>query len=170
EKFACNTTADCDPGRTCDRGYCVVGDGGGSGVDCTTFTSQFFMACSIPQPGSGLDLNLAGTYTYNTDAGTLVDPNNGPIDAPSQSLTSARLISIDHLTIASGTTLRVVGAAPLLVASWSTVMVNGTIDVSSNVTGDGAGANASTCSAHAATPGRDDTGGAGGGGGGGLAG
>jgi hypothetical protein len=48
--------------------------------------------------------------------------------------------------------------------------VNGKIDVGSNATTTGAGANPTTCTGHAPANGRDDAGGGGGGGGGGLAG
>src|SRR5262245_42830863 len=172
ENYACHDTSDCTSGRTCDRGYCVLGADGGANTDafdCASFTSSFFTGCSIPAPGPALDLTMPGTYTYNTDFATFMDPAGATIHPPDQIASGARLISVDSLTIASGTTLRVVGAKPFLIASWTSITVNGVIDASSNMTA-GAGANPATCSGHAAVAGRDDAGGGGGGGGGGLGG
>lgn len=39
EGYACDTTADCDNGRVCTDGYCVVGSMVGSGVDARTDSS-----------------------------------------------------------------------------------------------------------------------------------
>src|SRR5262245_14187459 len=171
ENYVCQQPTDCTEGRTCDRGFCVLSGGANDaapdgGADCHSFSSQYFSACNIPPPGDALVLDQAGTYTYNTDFATLMDPASTPIHPPEQIAGPALLISVDSLTIAHGTTLRVVGAKPLLVASWSKITIDGAIDVGSNMTGPGAGANPATCTAHVAVHGNDSTGGSGGGGGG----
>jgi hypothetical protein len=174
ENYVCQQSTDCTDGRTCDRGFCVLSGADGAvpdgGTDCHSFSSQYFSACSIPPPGDALVLDQPGTYTYNTDFATLMDPASTPIHPPEQSITAAVLISVNGLTIAHGTTLRVVGAKPLLVASWSKITVDGAIDVASNPTGPGAGTNPMTCGGHAPAAGNNSTGGSGGGGGGGLSG
>lgn len=35
EEYACRVTADCESGRVCEGGYCVIGNGGGGGVDAS---------------------------------------------------------------------------------------------------------------------------------------
>src|ERR1051326_5539278 len=130
ENFVCEHSTDCTEGRWCDRGFCVEGTDAAptpDGGDCHSFSSQFFSACSIPPPGDALVLDQPGTYTYNTDFATLMDPASTPTHPPAQSPAGALLISVAPLTIAHGTTLRVVGAKPLLVASWSKITVDGVI-------------------------------------------
>lgn len=177
--YACETTLDCESGRVCSSGYCVlpidetpIPDAPETPIDtpenvCTMFPSRHFDACMIPAPMGGLVLDLPGEYVYNTMATTLTDPNGVASIPVNQVIPSGRLISVDALSIAAGTTLRVIGDRPLIVASWSTITVDGAIDASSDATGRGAGANPADCSVHAAIAGEnDDAGGAGGGGGG----
>lgn len=79
---------------------------------------------------------------------------------------SGRVISVDVLTIGARSTLRVIGTRPLIVASWSTIEVNGVVDASSSAITIGAGGNPVECAGHAATAGAKDPTGASGGGGG----
>src|SRR5262249_46357377 len=119
--------------------------------------------CDIPRPGEALA--ITGDQTYDTDEGTL----SGGAAPPSIVLAAGRVISVQSFSIATGATLRVVGSKPLLVASWSTLTVDGVLDATSSVVGGlGAGANPTECSTRAALVGQDNDNGAGGGGGGAL--
>ena len=172
--LACETNDQCDDGRVCTNNFCVVGNvpddvpGDTARFDCTQWTPkpQHFEPCDIPQPTESLELTM-GIYTYNTDNGVLTDPVGGTSTPTNQMIASGMLISVDNLTIATGSTLRVIGAAPLIVASWTDIEVIGNIDAGSTLLEAGGGANPATeCAAHAPTPGM--AGGAGGGGGGGA--
>jgi hypothetical protein len=179
DEFACVTTADCAADRVCDRGFCVAGDDVGNGPDagavpdggttelCGTWGAVHFDPCTIVAPLG--PLVLAGANTYDTTNGILVTPA-GEIATATQLLSTARLISVSAFTLSPGATLRVTGARPLVIASWSTIEVAGAIDASSGYAGDGAGANPKACGALAAQPGVDAGVGAGGGGGGGYGG
>ncbi len=153
-------------------------------AECSMWQPHNFVACSIPAPSGGLDLT-AGTWTFSTDSGSLIDPTgivttpaNKPITQTDSSI--AYLISIASLNVEAGATLQVIGAEPLIVASWDTIMVSGTIDVGSTATRAGAGSSPqpecaitpwSTTAGLTAMLGQDEvpsTGGSGGGGGGAL--
>jgi hypothetical protein len=181
--LACNVTPDCKDGRVCESGFCVVSsvDGGANddatpgtdapAFDCTMFKGRHFAGCDIPQPSAPLALSTAGVYTYNTDFASLVEPNGTVLHPADQVIASGRLISIEKLDIGAGVTLRVVGARPLIIASWTTITVNGKIDASSSVAnGIGAGANPTECSTHQAANGQNSNTGAGAGGGAGFGG
>ncbi len=153
-------------------------------AECTMWSPHNFVACSIPAPSSGLDLT-AGTWTFSTDSGALTDPTSAsttPANKPIMQSdgSTAYLISIASLNVEAGATLQVIGAEPLIVASWDTIMVAGAIDVGSTATRVGAGSSPqpqcavtpwSTTPGATAMLGQDEvptTGGSGGGGGGAL--
>ena len=176
EQYACDTTADCAGGRTCERGYCIVG-GEPPPPDaphaCTSWRARHFDPCAIPAPSPALALTAAGTYTFDTATGTLAGP--GVSAAPANQVTpSGLLISIDALTVGDGATLRVIGPVPLVVASWEQIRIDagGVVDASSTAlaAGAGAGAGAAGCAAREAGAGTANTGGGSGGGGGGYGG
>ena len=176
EQYACHTTDDCDSNRVCTSGYCVLGAHGGDApidvdmaIDCTTFTSRLFDACMIAKPTGDLSLSTAGVYTYDTTVGTLLDPAGNATIPPNTLGANGRVLSVSSFHLAAGTTLRVTGGSPLIVASWDTISVAGSIDASSTATTSGAGSNPTGCAAHAAAIGQNDAGGGGGGGGGGQA-
>jgi hypothetical protein len=126
-----------------------------------------FDPCEIVDPEGGLTLDMPGTYTYDTNSGTLRDPANAIVPHAHEVLMTPepdiRLVSVDSFTLGPDSTLRATGAIPLLIASWSTITVDGTIDVSSGTTiGPGAGANTGTC--NGPTAGTQASGGGGGGG------
>jgi hypothetical protein len=126
-----------------------------------------FDPCDLPAPSPALNLEMAGTYTYNTDEGTLRDPAGSEIAHASIELPGnpvVRAISVNSLQVAGVARLRAVGSKPLLVASWSSIIVQGAIDVSSN-SEIGAGASTGECEA-AEEGGQGNEGGGGGGGGG----
>ncbi|MBL9017052.1 MAG: hypothetical protein JNL83_22895, partial [Myxococcales bacterium] len=180
EQYACRTNDDCETGRVCTLGYCVVGNGGDgsvpaidapdidSGPDCSSFTSRHFDACMIPAPSGDLDLT-SGIYTLDTTAASLTPPGGAAVALPNRVTASGLVVSVGRLHVAAGATLRVVGANALIVASWSRIEIEGTIDASSGgtPTTKGAGANPTACATHAAVAGGNNSGGAGGGGGGG---
>ncbi len=175
-EFRCEVTADCDPGRVCEQGFCVVSGGGvdappgdtgdASSIDCTSWPApRHFMPCDLPPSSGPLSLG-AGEHVYDTTAGTLTGPSGATV--ASKLLAAGRVISVDRLAIGPGAKLRVIGAHPLIVASWGAIEVSGELDASSGTAARGAGANPLDCATHAATPGDDDDAGASGGGGGGF--
>lgn len=140
---------------------------------CTTWNARHFTPCAIPAPGPAVTLPAGSTITYDTDLPGFVEdpPADPPALALAQGGAEAVLISVESLTIPAGTTLRAIGARPLVIASWSTISIDGVLDVGSS-TADGrigAGANPTICGVGRAQAGDDETttgGGSGGGGGG----
>ena len=154
---------------------------------------QHFDPCEIKQqPVDALDLSSSGTYTLDTGTMTLSPPSGALIDLTlvTTSLNQpdnvdAKILSVESLTVGVNTTLRVIGPAPLIVASWTTISVNGLIDVGSHLTvtdpggssaltfafSQGAGSEPSACGSAGGDRAGDDGdggGGSGGGGGGGF--
>ncbi len=153
-------------------------------AECSMWKPHNFVACSIPAPSGELDLT-AGVWTFSTDSGALTDPTNVVTTPANKPITqtdgsTAYLISIASLNVEPGATLLVTGAEPLIVASWDTITVAGTIDVGSSGVRVGAGSSPqpqcrttpwSTTAGTTAMLGQDEvptTGGSGGGGGGAL--
>ncbi len=175
ETLACETTDQCDDGRTCIDKFCVRGDdlpdapSDSARFECTQWTEpKHFAPCDILQPTAALELTIAGIYTYDTDTATLTDPSNATSTPTSQPIASGRLISVDKLTVGPDSILRVVGAAPLIVASWTDIEIDGAVDAGSTALAAGAGANPTECGLHAPTAGTPAGAGGGGGGGGGF--
>lgn len=147
-------------------------DGGGENSDaglledCMDWAPQHFDPCLIPPPpAEGLVLT-EGAWTFDTDLGTLTpaSQNYASTDIDQPTAPGAHVVSVALLEIQPQASLRVVGSHPLIIASWSTIVLDGTVDGGSERTGRvGAGAELSTCTL--ARPGAN--GGAGGGGGGG---
>jgi hypothetical protein len=148
----------------------VAIDAGGPLDGCEEWTPRptHFDPCDLPAPSALLDLNAIGDYVYDTDQGTLhyglLPIAHASVELPGTP--PVRAISVSGLRVSNVSRLRVVGSRPLLVASWSTIEVNGTIDVSSTPTGSGAGADTGAC--NDPQPGGQNDGGGGGGGGGGF--
>lgn len=132
--------------------------------ECDAWNAQHFEPCQLASPSACLDLELAGSYVYDSDTRTLTDPSGAVIAHTSTDMTDSVLVSVDCLRVGVSSTLRAIGTRPLIVASWSTIEITGLVDVSSSTSGAGAGANASACAL--AQVGENDPGGAGGGGGG----
>ncbi len=172
--LACETTDQCDDGRTCVDKFCVRGDdqpdapADSARFDCTQWAAPaHFMPCDIPQPVGALELT-EGLYTFHTDTGVLDDPAGAPITVATQTIASGMLISVDKLTIETGSSLRVLGPVPMIVASWTDIEVRGDLDAGSTALAAGAGANPTECGLHAPTDGTAAGAGGGGGGGGGF--
>lgn len=153
-----------------------AGSGADATIDCESwgFAPAHFDPCNdLPIPVSDLDLS-DGVWTYNTDTGVLTDPDNDETIPVSVVKTqnggpSVRLISVQAFRVRSSADLVVTGTLGLIVASWSTVVVDGDIDASGALDAAGAGGNPGECDATAATVGGDFAEGGGGGGGGGFA-
>jgi hypothetical protein len=137
-----------------------------------------FDPCSISAPAGPLNIASA-TWIYNTDNNTLTAPDGVKSNPASQLIAQGggpqlRLVSVTQLTVASGATFRLVGANPVIFASWSTIVVDGTINASSvrnaNSVEKGPGADPPACSSTAPTSGGVVSGDGAGGGGGGFGG
>lgn len=133
-----------------------------------TCTWSHHFDCTMPEPANGFELT-DGLWNYDTSTGTLMGPLAVDFDhftITQSDGTTADLIVGASVHLTSNAVLGVFGDKPLIIASWSTISIEGTIDVSSARLGTnnlGPGANPADCTAHAAgTP----SGKAGGGGGG----
>jgi hypothetical protein len=174
-EISCEANGLCPPGLGCFDGVCRPEAPGsdpdaapdGPEVDatplCLSFDGFHVDTCALPDPGAPLDLDGDGAYIYDTDDGTLTDPDGKAIDHPSVVIDGVRVVSIDGLTLRASATLRPAGALPLMIASFDSITVAGIIDIDSG----GAGAN-HDCDALAPARGGDNPTGAGGGGGGGF--
>lgn len=176
-EFTCSITADCEGGRVCKEGFCVVGqDDAFVPPDVPLFTCtdwmpapRHFDPCMIPLPTEQpLVLDMAGIYTYDTTTGELADPNGAPIAVNNGMVTAGHVLSVSSLTVGTGATLRVTGGTPLIIASWTDMTIAGAIDAGSKPDSPGAGSNPTACDAHVATRGGSDLDGGGGSGGGGF--
>jgi hypothetical protein len=146
---------------------------------CTewTFTPAELDVCGIPGPDdAGWDAGLidigSGDWKLDGGSGVLTDGVT-MIDVPHLDVGGVSVVSVDHLIVSDGATLRGIGTLPLAIVSWGSIDISGTLDVSS-VTGDmpgpGAGANSPNCRGGAGGPqdGAPSNDGDGGGGGGGF--
>lgn len=142
---------------------------------CTLWHPHHFAPCNIGAPSGPMDLGNASGYVYNTTSGTLVDSAGTPITHANiqidQNGQAAWLMNVQSFTLHAGSTLRVIGNKPLIIASWDTIDVSGTIDAtsSSGTNLAGAGSNPTAlCTAPAAGGDSVATSGGSGGGGGGA--
>lgn len=131
--------------------------------------ADFFEPCDLPQSDDVLQLG-PGTYTFDTDADTLLDPVGQPV-AHDQFLDTARdpdlrILVASSIEVQIGATLRVVGSRPAVLAAWNAIAIDGAIDVGAR--GPVGAAGSRMCPG--ITAGQPDTGGGGGGGAGGFAG
>src|SRR5262249_31589995 len=132
-------------------------------------------------------LTLDGpTYVYDSGAGALIDADHQTVFSSGQTVVQAdstpiAVLSVGRLTVLPGTRVTVTGPRPLLVVSWSAIVVAGQLaagsplgvpDAQTHTAGTmqlGAGADQG-CTTETGQNGVDasPTGGSGGGGGGGL--
>jgi hypothetical protein len=100
-------------------------------LPCSEFDSAHFNACLLGTPSAGIDLSTAGTYVYNTDDGTLEDPQGLFITHQSEVLdvdgVATRIVSIESLKVGTEVTLGGRGSLPLVVASWSSIEILGSL-------------------------------------------
>lgn len=159
-------------------------DGGPDGAACAGWQPEGFDPCALAITSDALDLGDA-PYVYDTTAGTLYDAAHQAVLHSGQAIVQGdgsplAVLSIGRLTTSTGTRLGVTGSRPLLIVSWSSIVIDGTLDAGSHLgitdaaahiaqtVQFGAGANQG-CLTGAGRDGSDaSTGGSGGGGGGGL--
>jgi hypothetical protein len=148
----------------------VVVDGVATPCASWSFAPIHLDPCAMDPPASSFVLAAAGTYVLDTDQLLLRDPMGIDIPVAAQPQGSAILISAQEFSVAAPARLRAIGSRGLIVASWTTIAVAGTIDVASIAGGAGAGADPAACTENQALAGQDGGNGAGGGGGGGFGG
>ncbi len=116
-----------------------------------------------------LILDENGTYSYDTDTGILTSPAQTPVPHTSVTLggnaDDPRVVVAGFINVKALTTLRATGGRPLILVSWENLMVAGAIDVGSDDTDVGAGANSDNCDTSEAGDSAENGGGGGGGGG-----
>ncbi|MBL4632398.1 MAG: hypothetical protein JKY56_00925 [Kofleriaceae bacterium] len=149
-----------------------VSDAGPACADWTQGHSLFDPCTDITEVTTPLGINMSGgPYTYDTDLDQLRNPNNDLVPHESDVVTfpggSYIAIVSSNFVLGPNATLRAFGSRPLAIISWNNISIAGTIDVSSNETTSGPGANSSSCLA--AIDGVSGEHGGGGGGGGGFA-
>ncbi len=190
--------AQCGPNGECPSGLTCIDDkcGGSEPIDaplsseglppdapppdatpaCVMWGAQrYFDPCMLPMPMGDLDLVSNGQnpgYILHTDSGVLTDRSNMTqiaIATMTNPNDGSLLVSVSSLEIESGASLRVDGPVPVEIASWSTITIDGGLDVAGHhIFGNsGAGSNPSTCHDGGGGMDGDATDGAGGGGGGG---
>ncbi|MEJ7600556.1 MAG: hypothetical protein WKG01_21800 [Kofleriaceae bacterium] len=159
---------------------------------CTTWDAEHFEPCVVGSPQPAPELTAGSSpYTYNTttSGGTLTDRLNAVIATSTVTVTQpdatmVALWNVASLDVPAGVVINVIGDKPLIIASWDTVALQGTIDAGSHtaeIDGTagidatvqlGAGASTAVCTTLVGTPGNEGvgTGGSGGGGGGGFGG
>jgi hypothetical protein len=142
-----------------------------------SFTPAQFDPCGIPGPNdpnwdNGLMDIDSQTWELDGDTGVLRH-GAAMTDVPYAVIDGVAVFSVDHLVISSGATLRGLGARPIAIVSWTSIDIDGTLDVASRTNapgiGPGAGASSANCPLEAAgpqtgTPSANGDGGAGGGG------
>ena len=128
-------------------------------------------------PGGLVDLDLAlnGTYTYDSGGSILVPPSGPAIPVITTQPGGAgtlRIIWVHVLRVQTGTTLRLIGGAPVVIVATSEILIDGTVDASSRGTSslanNGAGSNPASCTATVAGNGAQCMHGGSAGGGGGF--
>lgn len=131
-----------------------------------------FDPCDVPTPSMSLELG-DGVWTFDTNSGSLTDPDDNATFPTSALITAksgieARALSVERLSLSAAATLLVRGKRPLIMVSWSDADLRGVIDVTSRSGTSAAGSNPDACAGTTAGTGADNVEGAGGGGGGGF--
>ncbi len=147
-------TGSVSDGSLDDGGPCVAWEARGGHVNDP---------CAMA-PGGSWRIDSATTI-YDTTQGSVSEgssPRSFLVTQPGGR--GLRVVSVDSFEIAQGGSLRVIGQHPLLVLSWSTIAVAGTIDVSSTAGSVGAGGSRQDCDNGDPGMGATNAGGGGGGG------
>lgn len=111
----------------------------GSGA-CATWHPDGFEPCSLPSVAPALAL-VDEVYLYDTSGdagGTLYNAGHQAVLRSDQTLhqpdgTIAAVLVVDQLTTSGATRVNVVGPRPLVIISWSTIAIAGTIDAGSHL-------------------------------------
>jgi hypothetical protein len=152
---------------------------------CATWHPEGFDPCALTIAAASLSLD-GPAYVYDSAVGALYDADHRTVLQSGQAIeqvdgTPVAVLSVGRFTVMPAARLTVTGTRPLLVASWSTITVDGMIDAGSHpgvlnaqahiaqTVQYGAGANQG-CVAETGQDGADatTTAGSGGGGGGGF--
>jgi hypothetical protein len=123
----------------------IDADLGDAPAICSTWQPHDLMPCNLGSPQPDLTLDAAHSpYTYNTDTagGELRDNANAlvlssPITIMQSDGSFVAVLSIAKLTIPMNVVLNITGAKPLIIASWSTIEIDGTVDAGSHSTDAG---------------------------------
>ena len=113
-------------------------DSGGPAM-CASWHPAGFDPCALEISKPALMLGDAQyTYRTTTTSGALYDAANNVVLSSGQSVmqldgSTVSVLSIGQLTTSAGTRLAVVGPRPLLVVSWSSIVVDGVIDAGSHL-------------------------------------
>jgi len=137
------------------------------------FNPVYFDACGVPAPSGDLVLDLNGVYVFDTDSGSLHDPNLNNVGVTTAVVVGGRALVANNVIVTVGSTLRFEGAVPALLIAFGDITVSGTVeansywDSSAQTFVQGAGANAAACPTSPPDPGAECAmhGGSGGGGG-----
>lgn len=161
-----------DGGPLSDGSFVVDTPGGADAPpDASCDFAIHFDSCMIAKPPSGGVVLTPGMWTFDTDARQF-SSTAGPFAATDITQPAggpAVLLATEAFDVQNGATLRVVGAKPLIIGSWTTIVVDGEIDAGSQQnSAPGAGANPVSCSSNAAAQGAASSSVGGGGGGGGF--
>lgn len=157
---------------------------------CMMWDPEHFDPCMVggPQDPPAFD-GAASPYTYDTttDGGVLRDKNGLVLATSNVVITQSdssqvALWNLSSLTLPQNIVINIIGTKPLIIASWSTMQIDGVLDAGSHTDEVdaaagidstvqlGAGASSANCAQLAGGPGADgvSTGGSGGGGGAGF--
>ena len=145
-------------------------DGGGTVADACTSFASYLDTCALP---AGAPLELDGTFTLDTDTGTLTSVNGSAVPvittatvATTPGNVEVLALVVTDLQLRANARLRGEGTRPLVVVARGEIHLEDGSAISVSVGGAGA---RTTCEG-GATAGADDGGGGGGGGGGGFGG
>ena len=115
----------------------ALGDGGF--VSCEGLHPEGFDPCALTITTDKLALGGAA-YTYDTSVagGTLYDAAHQAVVTSDQMImqsdgSAVAVLAVGELTTAAGSTLAVVGPRPLLIASWSSITLDGALDAGSHL-------------------------------------
>ncbi|TMQ06492.1 MAG: hypothetical protein E6J90_46200 [Deltaproteobacteria bacterium] len=115
----------------------ALGDGGF--VSCEGWHPEGFDPCALTITTDKLALGGAA-YTYDTSVagGTLYDAAHQAVVTSDQMImqsdgSAVAVLAVGELTTAAGSTLAVVGPRPLLIASWSSITLDGALDAGSHL-------------------------------------
>ena len=137
---------------------------------CTTwsFMPKDFDPCAIAAPEEPPTL-FTGIYVINSDTGVMNGPSVVNKQLAYKDVGGIGVVSFTNLVLQSNASFRGEGTKPLVIVSWGSMQIAGSIDVSSNPNNmPGAGADPATCGTSFGSMGVAQAGGDGGGGGGGF--
>lgn len=148
-------------------------DEAGTGSDVAeacawSFAPRDFDPCAVAMP-QAQPMLFTGIYIIDSDTGVMTGPGLSGEQLAYREVNGIGVVSFTSLVVQANAGIRAQGTKPLVIASWGSIQLDGSIDVSSNPNNAaGAGANPTTCGASFGAPGTAVNGGDGGGGGGGY--